>query len=182
MGRQQEGFAEMRIAHELDPTSELTNVIGIYALYLAHQYDQAIDQARKTIELYPGSESAYYWLAATYERKGMYQQAMDAYLKSKALSGSKTAELAPFRSAYQKSGMRGYWQLELEIAKRNKPVDARQMANVYGHVGDKERTLEFLNQGFQQHCGGLSFLNVDPLYDGLREDPKFKELIKRLRL
>ena len=112
----------------------------------------------------------------------MYEQAVDAYLKSKALDGAKTEELAPFRSAYQKSGVRGYWQLELEIAKRNKPVDARQMAVIYGHMGEKERTLEFLNQGFQRHCGGLNFLNVDPLYDGLREDPRFKELITRLRL
>jgi hypothetical protein len=107
---------------------------------------------------------------------------VDAYLKSKALSGAKIEELASFRSAYKKSGMRGYWQQELEIAKRNKPVDASQMASVYGHLGEKERTLEFLNQCFQDHCDGLNFLNVDPLYDGLREDPKFKELITRLRL
>ena len=182
MGRQDQGFAEMRMAHQLDPTSELTNVINIYVLYLTHQYDQAIEQARKTIELYPGSGSAYYWLAATYERRSMYQQAVDAYLESKALGGAKTEQLTPFRSAYQKSGMGGYWQQELEIAKRNKPVDARQMAVVYGHMGEKKRTLEFLNQCFQDHCDGLNFLKVDPLYDGLREDPRFKELLTRLRL
>jgi len=49
------------------------------------------------------------------------------------------------------------------------------------HLGDKDRTLEYLNRGLQQHCGGLHVLKVDPWYDGLRDDPRFKEVIAQLR-
>jgi len=55
------------------------------------------------------------------------------------------------------------------------------MAAIYMHLGDKDRTLEYLNRGLQQHCGGLHVLKVDPWYDGLRDDPRFKEVIAQLR-
>jgi len=47
VGRQDDGLAEMRRAKELDPTSQLTNLISIFVFYLARQYDQAIEQATK---------------------------------------------------------------------------------------------------------------------------------------
>ena len=56
------------------------------------------------------------------------------------------------------------------------------MAEVYAHLGEKERTLEYLKRAFQHPCEGLPVLNVAPLYDSMREDPAFKELVARLRL
>jgi len=88
MGKREQGFAEMKRARELDPTSGQTNLVGTYVLYITGQYDQAIEQARRTIELYPDSSFAYFWLGASFERKGMDEKASAAYLKSKALEVS----------------------------------------------------------------------------------------------
>jgi hypothetical protein len=56
------------------------------------------------------------------------------------------------------------------------------MGEVYAHLGEKKRALEYLNRAFQSHCYGLQLLNVDAAYDSLREEPAFMELISRLRL
>jgi tetratricopeptide (TPR) repeat protein len=178
MGRPEQGFSEMRRARELDPTSELTNMVSVHVLYLVRQYDQAIEQAKTAIELNPGSWGAYVWLGASYERKGMYEQASAAYLKSKALDGLGPEELAAFRSAYRKSGIRGYWQQELATVKPNR--SECRMTVIYAHMGDKDRTLEYLNRDFQQHCTDLRMLNVDAIYDSLREDPRFQNVLRRM--
>ena len=182
VGRQDDGLAEMRRAKELDPTSQLTNGISVFVSYLARQYDQAIEQGNKTIELYSGSAGAYYWLGAAYEKRGLYDQASAAYLKSKELEGAPQKELAAFRSAYQRSSIRGYWQKELEAAERSKSVDACWMTRIYAHLGKKERMLEFLNRSSQQHCSGPHTVIADPINDPLRDDPRLKDLVARLRL
>jgi hypothetical protein len=56
------------------------------------------------------------------------------------------------------------------------------MTRVYAHLGKKEQALEFLNRSFQQHCSGPHTVIADPIDDPLRDDPKFKDLVARLRL
>jgi TolB-like protein/Tfp pilus assembly protein PilF len=177
MGKPEQAFVEMRRAHELDPTSELTNMVSVHVLYLARQYDQAIEQAKVAIELNPGSWGAYIWLGESYERKGMYEQASAAYLKSKAIEGLGPEELAAFRSAYLKSGIRGHWQQELATVRPNKC----SITVIYAHLGDKDRTLEYLNRDFQNHCSDLRMLNVDAIYDSLRKDSRFQDVLHRMK-
>ena len=179
MGKPEQGFAEMKRAHELDPTSELTNMVSVHVFYLARQYDQAIEQAKIALELNPGSWGAYIWLGKSYERKGMYEQASAAYLRSKALEGLGPEELAAFRSAYRKSGIRGHWQQELATATQNQLECG--MAVIYAHIGDKDRLLEYLKRDFEHHCTDLRMLNVDAVYDSFREDPRFQDILHRMK-
>lgn len=116
-GRPEQGLAEMKRALELDPTSEISNVVATYVFYLTRQYDRAIDQGKRTIELYPSSPAPYVWLAAAYEQKRMYAEAVDAYLTEKSLRGVPTSVIEAYRNAYLESGIRGYWQRELAAAK-----------------------------------------------------------------
>ena len=106
MGRQEQGLAEIRRALELDPTSLPTNYSATYLLYLTRQYDQAIDQGKQTVELYPDSPAAYVNLAWPYEMKGMDDESIAMRLKSEATWGATPKDLDLIRSAYQKSGMR----------------------------------------------------------------------------
>jgi len=150
--------------------------------YLVRQYDQAIEQGNRTIELYPGSMLANDWLGATYEKRGHYDQANAAFLKSKELQGAPQSALAAYQSGYQKSGIRGYWQKELETAERSKSVNPCWMSRVYAHLGKKEQMLEFLNRSSQQHCSGPHTVIADPINDPFRDDPRFKDVVARLRL
>jgi len=180
-GRHDLGLAEMRKAHEIDPISQLPNVVSVVVFYLARQYDAAIAQGEKTIELYPNSGAVYDWLEYAYEKRGLYDQASGAFLKSKELLDVPPNKLSAWRTAYRESGMHGLWQKELESAEKKPSPDACWLAKIHAHLGNREQALKFLTQASQQHCSGPHTTVADPIFDDLRQDRKFKELIVRLR-
>jgi tetratricopeptide (TPR) repeat protein len=181
MGRQEQGLAEMRRARELDPTAELTNMVSVHILYLDRHYDEAIEQAKSTIQFYPESWGTYFWLGAAQECKGMFEQATEAYLKSKSLRSTRPEELQALRKACEKSGIRGYWQHTRCTLKRN-GLQMCFMEIIYVQIGENERIMEYLNQAVEHRCTSIRSLKVDPFYGGLREDPRFKALLARLKL
>ena len=181
MAKQEEGLAEMRKALELDPTAELTNMASVHILYLARQYDKAIEQANNTIQLYPNSWGTYFWLGVVYERKGMYEQALEAYLRSKSSQGAKPEELDAFRNAYKKSGIRGYWQ-HVRDSVSGEGSGTCSMSSIYARLGETEQIIDYLNRDFQEHCSSIRSLKVDSFYDNLRGDPRFQDLLTRLQL
>jgi TolB-like protein/DNA-binding winged helix-turn-helix (wHTH) protein/Tfp pilus assembly protein PilF len=179
-GKGQPALIEMRKAQELDPVSENTSVTHVYVLYLAHKYDEAILQSKEALKLFPDSHALYYWLAQCYERKRMPDEAITAYLK--ALDHS-PEEVARRRAAYEKHGLPGYWQAGMDFRKRsNQENDPVLEAMYYAHIGQNDRALERLELGFQQRCDGLQFIKVEPVFESLRNDPRFKDLMARLRL
>jgi tetratricopeptide (TPR) repeat protein len=175
MGKREQGLAEIKRARQLDPVSELTNVQAIYVLYLAREHDEAIALAKKTLELYPDSTACYYWLGQLYEIEGRPEESLAAYLK--AWSGNPV-----LIEAARKGGLKAYWLKQLSVSLDNKPATACWKGMAYAHVGEKEGAISLLERGFRDHCDGLQFLNADPAYDGLRGDPRFKDLIGRLHL
>jgi TolB-like protein/Tfp pilus assembly protein PilF len=181
MAKRQEGLAEMRKALELDPTAEFTNMVSVHILYLAREYDKAVEQANNGIQLYPDSSGTYFWLGVVYERKGMYEQAVEAYLKSKSSLGAKPQELDAFRNAYEESGIRGYWQRVRDPASGDRS-DTCSMSTIYARLGETERIIDYLNQASQKRCPSIRTLKVDSFYDNLRGDPRFQEVLARLQL
>lgn len=140
-----------------------------------------MSKGKKTIELYPESVGTYEWLGYAYEKKGLYDQALVAYLRAKELRGASPKELSAYRSAYHTAGMRGLWQKELENAEKAPAVDACWLTKIYAHLGNKDRALEFLKQSSQEHCSGPHTTIADPVFDDFRQDPRFKELVAYLR-
>ena len=178
MGKPEQAIAEIKKAHELDPVSEITNMLGAYVFYLAHRYDEAVEQGKKTLDLYPNSAGTYYWLGQIYEQKGMPEEAFQAYLKS---NNPTPAELAALHAAFAKDSLRGFWMHQFK-ASENKPDWPCWNTMFYGHLGDKEHAMELLEQGYQRHCDGMQFIKTNPVFDNLREDPRYKTLISKLRL
>jgi TolB-like protein/DNA-binding winged helix-turn-helix (wHTH) protein len=179
MGKTEQGLAEVLKAQQLAPLSEKANMTQTWALYLAHRYDQAIANATRALIISP-SYGENYWLGQCYEKKGMPEQAMDFNLK--AFAGL-PREIPLRRTAYQKHGLPGYWQEDERLRRqRNERIDAVFQANYYAHMGKNENAIEQLQLAYQQHGDGLQFLKVEPVYDSLRDDPRFQELLSRLRL
>jgi TolB-like protein/DNA-binding winged helix-turn-helix (wHTH) protein/Tfp pilus assembly protein PilF len=179
IGKEEQGLAEERKAQELDPYSVRTNDTHTWTLYLAHRFDEAIDHAKHALAVSP-AYGQYYWLGQCYERKNMPDQAVENYLK--AMSGM-PKELPLRRAAYEKAGLAGYWEEDERLRKlRKERIDAVFQAMYYAHRGKKAKAIEQLELAYQQHCDGLQFLKVEPVYDSLRDDPKFKALLMRLGL
>lgn len=178
MGKPEQAISELQKARELDPVSELTNMLSTYVLYFAHQYDQAVDQGNKTLELYPNSRATDYWMGHIYEQKRMPAESFAFYLKS---NGAPPAEVAALHAAFEKDGLRGFWLRELKESE-NKPDWPCWKGIFYAHTGDQEHAMQILQQSFDHHCDGLQFLKTNPVFDPLRDDPRFKELMGKLKL
>jgi hypothetical protein len=87
--------------------------------------------------------------------------------------------------ALRTSGSRGYWQIQIELdterAKRlTEPVDVMEMAINYANLGDADKAFEYLEKGFKDHRVGFVFLRVDYVWDKIRSDPRFVDLIRRV--
>jgi TolB-like protein/DNA-binding winged helix-turn-helix (wHTH) protein len=178
MGKPEQAIAELMKAQELDPVSEVTNMLSTYVLYFAHRYDQAVDQGNKTLELYPNSRATDYWMGHIYEQKKMPAESFAFYLKS---NGAPPAEVAALHAAFEKDGLRGFWLRELKTSE-NKPDWPCWKGIFYAHTGDQEHAMQILQQSFDHHCDGLQFLKTNPVFDPLRDDPRFQELIAKLKL
>jgi TolB-like protein len=179
MGEEDRGLAEERKAQELDPFSERTNFWHTVAFYLTRHYDEMIEHAKHALRFFP-SYGEDYWLGEAYEKKGMPDKAIEFYLK--AMEGE-PQEVPLRRAAYQKDGLPGYWQEEERIRrKKNDRIRPFRQAEYYVHRGMKDKAIEQLQIAYKQHAGGLEYIKTQPIFDDLRDDPRFKELLVQLRL
>jgi TolB-like protein/Tfp pilus assembly protein PilF len=185
MGRHSEAIQEMKEAHALDPISLMSNDLSGFVYYLAHDFDQAVDQYRKTLALYPDAENVHNYLARSYEQKGMYAQAFEEYQRSLSLTGSTAAELTAERQLFEKYGIRGFWQRETQEAleeSRHHYVSAEAIAGGYLRLGIKDKAFEFLEKAYQDRSHDMAFIKVEPTYSSLHSDPRFQDLLRRMNL
>jgi len=184
VGRFDEAIIEIRKAQEIDPLSPIINASAGWVFYYARQYDQAIEQERKALEIDPNFALAHGRLAQAYEQKGMYKDAIEEYLRALTLSGENQEEIAALRQAYTVSGMRGFWQKQLDLAierSKRQHVSASVIAGYYAHLGEREQAIQWLEKAYEER-DALSWLKGDPRWDGLRSDPRFADLMRRVGL
>jgi len=182
-GRQAKAQAEIRRAQELDPLSPLTHTHAGNVFYFARQYDQAISQMRRALELDPNFPLAHRGLWLAYERKGLYQEAVAEHLSALALGGRRENEIAALRNSYATAGIRGYWTKVLDSYKQQCKEgggSAYGIASFYARLGDKSQALQWLAKAFEERAIHLVDLKEDPVFDGLRSDPRFADLVRRL--
>jgi tetratricopeptide (TPR) repeat protein len=175
----------MTTARSLDPVSQTTNIGIAYQLNMAREYDQAIEQLRKLLELYPDFWFGYHYLAENYYGKGLHKEAGDAWFKGDLLSGAGKEEMAPFRQAFARSGMRGIFKTLAELLERESKkhrVKASMIGEFYAAGGEKELAFTYLEKAFRERDDGLVYLKVTPRLDSVRADPRFKDLVRRVGL
>jgi len=182
IGRFEEAVAEMKRALETDPLSLIINANLGEIYYYAHQYDQAIEQGRKTLDIAPEFQVARNNLKDVYEQRGMYEQAITQY---QAMGEFGRRRAALLEKAYRAAGARGYWQKSLELfldeAKRTY-IQPTIFARNFASLGDKEQALQWLEKAYAERDSDLVYLGVEPMYDPLRSDPRFADLLRRIGL
>jgi len=184
MKRFDEAIAESRRALELNPLSLIINTALGRALHSARRYDEAIEQLRKTLDMDSNFAEAHFHLAVAYEGKKSYDDAIREYEKYIELSEDKSMKAWVGR-VYAESGRK---QQALKVlaevsgASKREPVSPFAMATLYTALGDKERAFEWLERVHSERNYYVVFLNSDPALDGLREDPRFSDLLRRIGL
>ena len=185
LGRFDQGLAEAKRAQELDPLSLPTNRGVGQTLLAARQYEQAIEQLEKTIELDPEWDAPHADLGRAYIGKGMYRESITEFEKAVQLSQSASVYLAPLGYAYAVAGRKSEALKILDqLNERSKQeyVPPIAQALIYAGLGDKDRAIEGLQKAYEERSSWMAFIKVAPLFDPLRSDPRFQDLLRRMGL
>ncbi|MBS1798053.1 MAG: winged helix-turn-helix domain-containing protein [Acidobacteria bacterium] len=180
LGRFDESLAEYRRAEELDPLSLIIKASIAGHFYSTRQYDKSIEQAKKILEMEPNFGWAYGFLWFSYNAQGQTMEAIEAHWKSDSLLGCTPEQIERRRAAFQKSGARGYWLEWLDQANNSRRWQAIDKAVVYLQLGDREKSLQLLEQAFAARERWILNIKTAPIFDPLRDDPRFQNLIRRI--
>jgi TolB-like protein/tetratricopeptide (TPR) repeat protein len=183
--RLQQALEENSRALALDPVSPLFNTTRAEIYYNARQFDAAIGQARRTIEQYPTYPLAYIWLGSAYREKKMYKDALEQFAQASKLSDNHPAITALYGHALALSGDTAGARralADLQRLAKTRYVSAFYFAGIYTGLGEKSTAMDWLDKAYKERNDRLVYLNVDPMADPLRSEPRFQDLMKRLHL
>jgi tetratricopeptide (TPR) repeat protein len=158
----------------------LFNVGMALDLYFARRFDAAIEQARKTLEMDPSFSHARFGLGCAYAAKGMYRQALAEFEKLPDRRRDVYLAYAHARLGERSQALR--LLDELKAPAKQTSVDAFSFAVIYLGLGDKDQAFALLEKAYQERSSSLLDLKVDPLWDPLRSDPRFADLLRRVGL
>jgi len=184
-GRHTEARAEIRRAQALDPFSLIINSVVGWIYYEGRQYDKAIQQCEKTVEMDPNYVPALLDLGNIYLRTGDYKKAIAQFERARAVAGDKSIVMSYLAQVRALSGDRAAAQKILYQLEKPAPpmfVSTWDLALIHLALGDKEKALSFLEKAVDQHVGWVVRLGVDPALDSLRVEPRFKVLQQRVRI
>jgi len=182
MGRPEEGLFHSELATKLDPFNTLFQAIHGLTLKNARKYDEALIQLQKTLRTTPNERIALPALWAVYHEKHMYAEALQIAKRTYAAKGD-SAAIEVLERGNREGGYKVAMQrtAEMMISRQDTTyVTPWQIGTLYARAGMKEETLEWLEKAYEAHDSNMSVINVDPLFDGLREDERFKNLLLQM--
>ena len=185
MGRHDEALLEARQALELDP---LNLMIGTWVgrrYYLARKYDLAIEQGRNTEELDANFAAAHLLLGEDYVQVGRHDQGLAELQTAASLSGNSPLYLAQVAVAYASAGKKSealQIVAQLQSISNTQYVSPYGLAQIYAALSDREQTFKWLQTAYDDRAVWMSYLAVDPVFDSLRADPRFQDLLRRVHL
>jgi DNA-binding winged helix-turn-helix (wHTH) protein/tetratricopeptide (TPR) repeat protein len=188
MGKLDEAAEELRRALELEQFSLIINTNLGLIFYYQGKYDQAIAQYRKALELDGHFVTARLRLIDVYLETGRFDEALAEHEAIVEPVGTENPTyLKQLKEALRQSGAEGYWRKRLEQAKEKIELKAEyvpptSVAGFAARVGDKEQAFEWLEKAYAERDEGLTRLKLDPRYKTLRDDPRYADLLRRIRL
>jgi len=184
MSRVDEGMAQHKRALELNPLSLITSTNMGELLFDMRKTDQAIEQYRKTLDIDSSFKAVHKELGDAYESKGMYREAIAEWQKSLIADGDSEIAAA-IGQAYSKSGYKPalrIWVEHLTNSSNHGYVQPAFVATIYARLGENDHAFEWLGKAYQERDSDLVFLKVEPVWDNLRSDPRYADLLRRVGL
>ncbi len=182
MDRYEEAYTEFQRAIRLDPLSSVIHAMLGNVLIYARRYDQALKQCAKALELDPTSGPAHLGLGWAYRCKSLYEPAI-APLRRACEFYPGSTPIGVLGEVYAAAGYRGEAQKileQLQELSKQRYVTPYVVARIHVTLGEKDEALQWLEVAYQQRAEWMVLLKVDPCLDGLRPDPRFQDLIRRM--
>jgi TolB-like protein/DNA-binding winged helix-turn-helix (wHTH) protein/Flp pilus assembly protein TadD len=184
VGHPDEAVSHMRRALELEPLSFLCVRHMGSVLYWSRRYDESLEYLRKAEEMEPGlvgfTES---WVIDDDEMKGLHDEAVMATLQLFSDLGLKGWQ-DRLNAAYRSGGRRAFLEtsIKFEESLPDSGCSGYATARINVLLGENDKALEGLNRSLNARCNGLPMIRMDPIFDPLRSDPRFKNMLERLNL
>ena len=185
LGEFEAAASEIGQALELDPLSPILHVSNASVSYYARRYDEAVPKCRKGLEIEPTFPLVHYLLGLVSEELGTFEDAVEHLRKSLETAGRSVLIQAELGRAYALWGKEDEARSILQALEKIREegyVPAYSLAGIYAGLGDRERTLQWLDRANEERSFRMVYLNVDPTFDGLRSDPQFQDLLHRAKL
>jgi Tfp pilus assembly protein PilF len=185
--RVSETHEELVRARELDPLSIQISLLVAAESFFARDFNRSIEKIHETIVMDPNNALAYHFLAAMFWQKKMPSEAFTANEKSDSFEGIFTnAEMAEMRKAYETAGLSAYFRKENEFREKRLAKGRYQspyyIAMNYAFAGADSEALNWLERAIDERTPWLPELNIDPNWDGIRSQPRFIALLKKIGL
>src|SRR6266705_1222348 len=182
-GHNSEALAQIHYALDLDPVNPLFHAVLAETYYYGRSYDAAIEEAQQVAKLHPGDLYAQFWLGSAYREKKMYPQAIETFQHARQLSGDNPAMLMAYGHTQALAG--NVSEARAALQKLQQVAGTRFVPNLYPaaiHVGlgEADEAFRLLDLAYQERIDRLVYLNVDPMADPLRSDPRFAQLMAKI--
>jgi serine/threonine protein kinase/Tfp pilus assembly protein PilF len=200
-GRIEEAVLHSKRALELDPFNAMLHMQHTWVVYFDRRYDDAIAAARTTLEIQPSMAGGLQALQWAFCSKGMRDELLEIQRERAA---NDPERLAAFERGLAEGGDRGAHRAVADLvaaryeaaggipdpgARTSGPVSWRGrvfnpffVSQQYIYAGDYEKAMDWLERAFEARDPGLPYAGISPLYDPLRSDPRFQDLLRRLNL
>jgi Tfp pilus assembly protein PilF len=183
IGKETESLAEMRVAQELDPMSQIINVDLNLPLYLSRRFDETAMLARKDIDMFPDFFLPHMLLGNALFFKGDHAGGIKEMEKAKEMEPTphlKGQLACLYARANRKDEARKVLQDLLEEAKE-RYVAPYWIAMIYVGLDEKDDAFKWFEKAYEERSWFLIFIKMDPWMDSVRSDPRYINLIQRIR-
>jgi len=187
MGRHNEAISQIKLARKLDPHFLAHKHNEGWILSNAGHYDEAHQVLGSLIDSNPEYFYGHWMLAFLYASQGKYEEAISPLQTAMDLLGDDIADEIPFLGyLYGRLGRKAEARKLLEqldeLAARGRYVSPVSRAQIYIGLGEKDKAFELLDKGYKTHSSWLPYIKTEFFYDSLRDDPRFKDLLRRMNL
>ncbi|MEJ2110743.1 MAG: winged helix-turn-helix domain-containing protein [Acidobacteriota bacterium] len=175
IGHHRGAIAETELARKLDPLSlNANNDLGM-AYCFARQYDRAIEQLHRTLELEPKFFRSYLYLAATHIPMQKYEEAFAELQKAEA-----APEIMAYGLAFTGRKAQARKMLAEAIGTRVREIGGIFVALCYDALAERGRAIEWLEKAYCNRQWHVPWLKAFPPLDPMRSDPRFQDLLRRM--
>ncbi len=184
MGRMTDALREINRAQELDPLSLIANVNAGWIFYHARQYDRALEQIRKSLDMDPTFARGHWAISEPLEQQQKYQEATTELEKARQIDETPIM-LALLGHLYAVTGKTSDARrivTQLNALSKQAYLDPYFLAEIHTALGDRDQAFQELEKAYEQRSSWLVWLKVEPKFDSLRDDARYTSLLKRIGL
>jgi len=182
-GRLNQALQEIKIAQQLDPLSLGINKDFAVILLYMRDYDKALEQCRKTLEIEPDFGAMSTYIAQIYELEAKYPEATAELEKAHASAPEDVEITYALGQAYALMGRKDEaLKISNELNQSGKNSLRKEAAYLYALLGEKEQAMAILQRAAEDHYMPVAELKMDPRLDELRKDPRVLELLQKIGL